>query len=73
MKILIADDHVLFRQGMTYILSEMDPEAVKSALGEATQAPRTTPKSANGKGAAQAASVASAKPASAEAAAAAKT
>lgn len=51
---------------------EMDPEAVKSALGEATQAPRTTPKSANGKGAAQAAPIASAKPASAEAAAAAK-
>lgn len=27
MKILIVDDHALFRQGMTYILSEMDPEA----------------------------------------------
>lgn len=27
MKILIVDDHALFRQGMIYILSEMDPEA----------------------------------------------
>lgn len=26
MKILIADDHALFRQGMTYILSEMNPD-----------------------------------------------
>lgn len=52
---------------------EMDPEAVKSALGESTQVPRTTPKSSNGKGAAQAAPIASSKSASGDTAVAAKT
>lgn len=52
---------------------EMDPEAVKSALGESVHTPRANPKSANGAAAAQPAPIASSKAASASPAAVAKS
>lgn len=52
---------------------EMDPEAVKSALGESTHAPSANPKAANGKSASQPTPIASPKAASADPAVVAKS
>ncbi len=47
MKILIADDHALFRQGMTYILNEMDPDARILQASTSKQAIQLTRKDPN--------------------------
>ncbi len=52
---------------------EMDPEAVKSALGESTHAPSGNPKAANGKSSSQPTPIASSKAASADPAVVAKS
>ncbi len=47
MKILVADDHALFRQGMTYILNEMDPGSTIVEASTSNQAIQLAKKNPN--------------------------